>query len=109
MTLDNIILIYITTSSKEESEKIARELLEQHLVACCNITEKINSLYWWNGKIANDEESVLIAKTIESNFKDVEYIVQSAHSYDNPCIVSIPVVNMSKSFSEWIKNELTGN
>ncbi|MGL6299223.1 MAG: divalent-cation tolerance protein CutA [Methanobacteriaceae archaeon] len=101
-----MISVYITTSSNEESEKIARVLLEKRLVACCNIVEKINSMYWWDGEIVNDSESLIIAKTLRNKFDDVKSTVKDIHSYDIPCILAIPIIGSSENYKNWIEEEL---
>ena len=62
----NTSFIYITAGSNEEAGTIAKELVSKRLAACANIFENVRSLYWWEGKIQEDKEVVLIAKTKES-------------------------------------------
>lgn len=49
-----IVVVYVTASNKEEGEKIAFDLVENKLIACCNQVQGVNSIYSWEGKIAND-------------------------------------------------------
>ena len=100
----NFIFIYITASTKKEAKKIATHLLEKRLIACANIFP-INSLYWWENKIVDENEVVLIAKTKESNFKKVKSEVEKIHSYTIPCIIKIPV-NANRKYLDWIKSEI---
>lgn len=100
----NFIFVYITNPTKKEAKKIAKHLLEKRLIACANIFP-INSLYWWQGKINDEDEFVLIAKTIESNFKKIKKEVEKIHSYKTPCIIKIPVI-LNKKYSNWLKKEI---
>jgi len=100
----SMIFVYITNPNKEEASKIARHLLGKKLIACANIFP-INSLYWWKGKIAEENEFVLIAKTINSNFEKVRKEVERVHSYSIPCIVKIPAYP-NKKFLDWVKKEV---
>ena len=102
----NFIFIYITNPTKEEAKRIARHLLERKLIACGNIFP-INSLYWWEGKIADENEFVLIAKTIEANYEKVKNEVEKIHSYQVPCIIKIPV-SSNKKYFDWLKGEIEG-
>ena len=45
------IVILVTAKDKKEAAKIARGLLEAKLIACANIIEGVQSLFWWQGKI----------------------------------------------------------
>jgi periplasmic divalent cation tolerance protein len=98
-------LIYITTKDKEEARKIGKELVESRLAACINIIENVNSMYWWEGKIQNEGEAVLIAKTKESLVPELIEKVKSMHSYDCPCVVSLPILDGNKDYLEWLQKE----
>ena len=102
-----ISLVYITTKDKGESQKIAKVLLESRLVACANIFDSVESMYWWKDKIQVEEESVLMTKTRQSLVLQVMEKVRSIHSYEVPCIVSLPLEEVSPDFAAWILNETT--
>jgi periplasmic divalent cation tolerance protein len=99
-------LIYITTKDKAEARKIGSELVESKLAACVNIIENMNSMYVWEGKIQDDKEAILIAKTTEARVPLLIEKVKTLHSYDCPCIVSIPVTGGNREFLDWIANEV---
>ena len=99
-------LIYITCADKNEASNIGKTLVENRLCACCNIIKEIDSIYWWNEELEEDSESVLIAKTLEDNVTSVISKVKEIHSYDNPCILTIPVLKTTKEFEDYINNEV---
>jgi len=99
------VFVYITNPTKEEARKIAKHLLSKKLIACANIYSGINSIYPWKGKIADETEHILIAKTTEANFEKVKNEVEKIHSYTIPCIVKIPV-SSNKKYFEWLKSEI---
>ena len=98
------IFIYITNPTKEEAKKIAKHLLENKLIACANIFP-IENLYWWDGKIAEENEVVLIAKTNEDKFERVKKEVESVHSYKTPCVAKIPVA-LNEKYANWLKESI---
>jgi len=98
-------LVYITAKDKSEAKKIGQVLLEEKLAACVNITEGMSSLYWWEGEIQEDDEAVLIAKTKESLVKELIAKVKLMHSYDCPCIVSLPVLDGNPDYLNWLNNQ----
>ena len=104
--MENFIFCYITTSSKEEARKIAKHLLDKKLIACANIYSNINSIYPWEGKIADENEFILIAKTIEDNYEKIKQEVEKIHSYSIPCIIKIPV-EVNEKYGEWLNEELS--
>jgi periplasmic divalent cation tolerance protein len=103
--MTDVSIIYITTKNTEEAERIGSVLVEERIVACVNIVEKIISRYWWEGKTVRDEESLLIAKTKRTLVPAVIERVKSIHSYTCPCIVALPIEDGNGDFLSWIRNE----
>jgi periplasmic divalent cation tolerance protein len=98
--------IYITVANKEEARKIGRELVSSRLAACVNILDNMNSIYTWDGKLQDDTEVVMIAKTTDDRTPKLIETVKSLHSYDCPCIVSLPVRDGYKPYLDWIAKEV---
>jgi len=98
--------IYMTAGTVEEAESIGKELVTSKLAACVNIIENMKSIYFWDDKLQKDTEVVFIAKTTESNVPHLIEKVKSLHSYDCPCIISLPVVDGNTSFMSWIENSV---
>ena len=100
-----ISLLYITVRDTEEARRIGRALVERRLVACVNIIDRIGSLYWWEGKIAEENEVLIIAKTKSSLAPEVIAAVKSLHSYSCPCIVALPIIDGNADFLSWVARE----
>ncbi|MCC7558606.1 MAG: divalent-cation tolerance protein CutA [Methanobacteriaceae archaeon] len=100
------VLVYITTSGIEESEKIARVLLDERLAACTNILPSIKSIYRGESDLEEDSESLLIAKTDTSKVEKIIEKVKSIHSYDIPCILAIPIIKGSDDYLKWLDGEI---
>ena len=98
-------IVYITFGNKDQANEIGKILVSERLVACVNIIDNINSIYWWDGKIQNDNEVVLIAKTRDSLVSKIIERVKSLHSYTCPCVVSLPITGGNKDFLKWIQKE----
>jgi periplasmic divalent cation tolerance protein len=101
-------LIYITTSGEEESEKIAKTLLEERIVACANIIPSMKSFYWWEGEIEEDTESILFLKTRSDKLDTIIRRVKDIHSYDIPCILEISIQSGSEDYLKWLEDSLQG-
>jgi periplasmic divalent cation tolerance protein len=104
---NNLRLIYITTSSKEEAKKIGRQLVEHRLAACVNILDGMSSIYRWKEEIVEDNECVLIAKTHYSKVDALTDHVKHVHSYDCPCVVSMTITEDegNKEYLNWLLDE----
>lgn len=99
------VFLYITAGSTKEAVSIARVLLDDRLIACANIIDGATSLYRWEGKIAEEKEAVMIAKTREDLVEKAIDRVRELHSYDCPCIVALPIVAGNPAFLDWIDEE----
>jgi len=62
----------------------------------------MTSLYWWNGKIEEAKETVLIAKTTKKLFSRLSKKVKSIHSYSVPCILQIEITDGNKEYVKWL-------
>ncbi len=97
------IFVYITAPSRAEARKIAKYLLDKKLIACANI-HKIESLYRWKGKMADESEWVLVCKTVGKNYQKIVKETEKIHSYSVPCVIKIPAFSNDKYF-KWVEKE----
>ena len=98
------VIIIVACASRKEARRIADSLLKERLVACANIVTKVESSFWWKGRIEKAQEAILIMKTLKVNFKKIEVEVKRLHSYEVPEVVAIPITAGSKSYLDWIKS-----
>ncbi len=95
-------VVFITAGSLEEAEKIATSLVEEGLATCVNIIPSIRSVYRWEGKVCNDNETFLIAKTDDKNLKRLIAHVEKLHSYSTPEVISISIDSGSEKYLAWM-------
>jgi Uncharacterized protein involved in tolerance to divalent cations len=98
-------LIYITAPTRDEALKLARLLVEERLAACANVLGEITSVYWWDGRLNQEGEAALIAKTREGLVDALVERVRAVHPYDCPCVVALPVTGGNPAFLDWIVAE----
>jgi len=103
--MSQFIFVYITNSSTAEAKKVALHLLNKKLIACANIYDNVDSFYPWEGKIAEEQEVVLIGKTLERNYQTIIEEVEKIHSYSVPCITKINV-EPNEKYAQWLLSSL---
>jgi periplasmic divalent cation tolerance protein len=103
----NFFVVYMTASDRDEARRIADALVSERLAACVNILGEMESHYWWEGSVKKDGEVALLAKTTEERVSELTTRVASMHSYDCPCIVSIPLAHLHEPFARWIGDQLS--
>lgn len=101
-------LVEVTTAGEDESKRIGKIVVSERLAACANIIPACASFYWWKGKLVEDSESVLLLKTTEDNVEKLISRVHELHSYENPAIISLPFEKGSRSYLNWVFNEVKG-
>jgi periplasmic divalent cation tolerance protein len=100
-----ISLIYTTINNEEDAKKIANYLIEEQIVACVNIIPNVQSIYRWKGKIEEEREFLIIAKTVDENVIKAINKIKKLHNYEIPDIISIPVNNGYSEYLDYIKRE----
>ena len=96
-------IVFMTASTHDEAERIARALVEKRLAACVQIHSQIRSLYWWQGRVCDEAEVRFTAKTKADCFDELVAEVKKLHSYDVPEIVFVPIGAASPEYQRWLK------
>ncbi len=97
--------IYITAPSRDEALKIGRMLVGERLAACANALPGARSVYWWQGKMEEADECVLVAKTRAGLVNRLVGRVRALHSYACPAIVALPILEGNPDYLAWIAAE----
>jgi periplasmic divalent cation tolerance protein len=97
------IVVLMTAANREEAVRIAEMLVNAHLAACVQILPEIQSVYRWQGKVARDNEVLLLVKTTSGRFDELDRAVREIHSYETPEIVALPVTAISESYLQWLQ------
>ena len=99
------IFVYVACKTMKEARKIAGHCVENRFAASANILPHMESVYWWDGQINNEDEVVLILKTTTGQYPELEKAVKKIHSYECPCIMALPITHGFKPYMDWIKTE----
>ena len=102
----NFFLTYIITKNENEALTIANLAVKKNLAACGNIFPKMKSIYMWQNKLQNDNETLLILKTNSNKYPLLEKLILEKHSYEVPCILKIPISDGNKEYLKWINDSL---
>lgn len=103
--MHDLCLGYVTCTDPAQAERIGRTLLEARLAACVNLVPGMRSLYWWQGRIEEAHETILVIKTTVAQQDAVIRSVVAAHSYQVPCVVFLPIAHGHAPYLEWLQRE----
>ncbi|XP_057830494.2 uncharacterized protein LOC131041425 isoform X1 [Cryptomeria japonica] len=101
--VDKMIVVYVTTPTKEIGKDMANSIISSRLAACVNQVSGVESTYWWNGKVVVDTEVLLIIKTRDSLFNTLTKHVKALHPYKVPEIIAVPITEGSEDYMQWMK------
>jgi periplasmic divalent cation tolerance protein len=98
-------MVYITARDVKQARRIAASLVTGRLAACANIFGGMRSLYFWEGRLRDDREAVLIVKTRAALLEKLIKRVATLHSYSVPCVVAWPITGGNRDFISWVLKE----
>ncbi|MBN2007997.1 divalent-cation tolerance protein CutA [candidate division KSB1 bacterium] len=99
------IVVFITAGSKDEAEKISDHLVNEKIVACCNVVSPVQSTFFWQGNVCRENEVLILAKTTRARFQELITTVKLLHSYETPEIIALPIIDGSHDYLKWIADE----
>ena len=104
----NISLLVVTTSFQtlEQAQTIARQLVENRLAACVQIQQGLYSIYRWDGKICEENEVLLSAKTSRVLWEEIRVFIQNNHPYDLPEIMAFTPADYEQQYGQWVEAEI---
>ena len=97
-----VVVVFVTCPPGEEATRLARLLVSEKLAACVNVVGPIRSLYWWEGKVQDDAESLLVIKTRAERFPRLRDRIQQEHPYEVPEILALDVVDGAPAYLDWV-------
>ncbi len=95
-------IVLVTAPDLKNARALARAALQARLVACVNLLPKIESHYWWRGKIEAGGEVLLVLKAPKSQLAALEQLIVSRHPYDTPEFVVLSLSAGNKKYLGWL-------
>ena len=106
--MNELIIIKTTVKNKVTRDNIINELIQNDYVSCINVIENVFSHYKWQGKVENEEEDILLIKTMKRNEKLVYEVIRVIHDYETPEIITIAINNIDSSYLNWANETVVG-
>jgi periplasmic divalent cation tolerance protein len=100
------LVVLTTVGNEEEADAIARELVCRRHAACVNVLSGVKSTYRWQEKVCRDSEFLLVIKTLDSEYAEVERAIRQLHSYELPEILAFEASHGEDNFLAWIASSL---
>lgn len=101
-------IVLVTAPDLKTARALARVALQARLIACANLVPKIESHYWWQGKIESSAEVLMILKTRKSKLAALEKLILARHPYDTQEFIVLPVSAANKKYLDWLAASCSG-
>lgn len=99
-------LVLVTAPDLKTARKLAKAALTARLVACANLIPKLESHYWWRGKVESSNEVLLLLKTPRAKLAKLEQLILTQHPYDTPEFVSLRLDRGSARYLDWLADSV---
>ncbi len=99
------LVVLVTAPSADQAASLARALVGERLAACGNVVPAIRSIYWWEGKVQDEPEALLVLKTTRARFDALRERVLALHPYQVPEVIALPVEAGSAAYLAWMAGE----
>jgi len=101
-------IVFTTVAKKTHAVNIAKKLLGKKLAACVTTLTPGESRYVWKGKLCVEREFVLMIKTLETKYPQLEKALRAIHPYECPEIIGVPLKKIFPAYRKWLQNSVNG-
>jgi periplasmic divalent cation tolerance protein len=95
-------LVLVTAPDLKTARALAKAALKARLIACANLVPRLESHYWWQGKLESGNEVLLLLKTPKSRLAALEKLILARHPYETPEFLVLPLSAGSKKYLAWL-------
>lgn len=105
----SIVIVFSTLPDVNQANLVAKTLVEEGLVACVNILPGVQSVYRWQGQIESSAEVMLLIKTTEQAYPELEQKIKALHPYELPEIMAISPVAGLPAYLDWVVQSVSSS
>jgi len=99
--------IFFVTGPENDMKELSKRLVEERLAACVNVIDGVKSIYWWEGKVSEDVESLLVIKTESSKVQELIEFVRRNHPYKVPEVIGVEISVGNLEYLNWMLESLS--
>jgi periplasmic divalent cation tolerance protein len=100
---DQVILALTTCPDEPSAQAIAAALVQERLAACVNRVGGLRSTYFWDARLQDESEILLIIKTTAGRLGDLQARLGALHPYELPELLAIAVAGGNERYLDWVR------
>lgn len=106
MDTSNFLMVFVTANSYGAAYHMSKVLISENLAACATILQNATSIYIWENKVEENQESQILIKTTADKYEQLEKRVKELHAYKTPEIIALKIEKGSNDYLNWIKKSI---
>ncbi len=103
----DFLVVLVTCPTKQHATRLAKALVAKRLAACVNILSNVRSVFWWQGKVDEAAETLLVIKTTARRFEPLRRAIRAGHPYQVPEIIALAITNAHPPYLKWLTENLS--
>lgn len=100
---EQVIVALSTCPDEATAKRLAEAFVSERLATCVNRLGGVGSTYFWDGRLQDDAEILLIIKTTAARLAELEARLQALHPYELPELVVLPVLSGNERYLQWVR------
>ena len=101
-----LLIVLTSFANLGDAQLMARSLIERRLAACVQINEGVHSVYRWNGKICEEQEVSISAKTVAGKWDEISTFIKDNHPYELPELIGMSPAEYDLVYGQWVQAEV---
>lgn len=98
-----VVAVLSACPDEQTGKRIAEALVSEGYATCVNRSSGLQSTYFWDGRLQDDAEILLIIKTTASRLADLTERLRALHPYELPEVIAIPVIGGNEGYLDWVR------
>jgi len=99
--MNDYCMIEVAFGNLDETNKVINKLLEEKLVASCQLIES-SSKWNWKNELEESKEYLVLMKTKKSLQEKIYAVIKQIHSYDCFEFAVFELTSCNKDYLNWI-------
>src|ERR1044072_8919636 len=101
---EQVIVAFSTCPDEASARSISQALVTERLATCVNRLGGVTSTYFWDGRLQEQAEILLIIKTTAARQAELAARLKALHPYELPELVVLPVTGGNEPYLQWVRS-----
>lgn len=101
---EQVIVALSSCPDETTARRISAALVGERLATCVNRVTGMASTYFWDGRLQDEAEILLIIKTTAARLAELEARLTVLHPYELPELIVLPVAGGNERYLQWVRD-----